>query len=514
MKDECRYGDLSEIREKLSPAELKFESGRRVAGLFLGPLLFAVLLMVPMHGLSVQASRLAAVIAWVLVWWVTEAVPIPVTSLLGPALAVFMGVGGAKELFAAFGNPILFLFLGSFILAEAMAVHGLDRRIAFGILNLKFVGSSSGRILISFAVLSAGLSMWLSNSATTAMLYPIAMGVLAAFTHLLTKGAAKGEQRFGNALMLGTAFAASIGGIVTPVGTPPNLIAEGFLNTLVHKQIPFFQWMLLVFPIAAVMLIACLVIMHFALPAELKKIKGSGEFFASERSKLGKWKPGEKNVVFVFLLAVFLWVLPGVLAVVAGSNSALYKSAKGFMQESTVAILAASLLFILPVNWKKREFTMTWGRAVRIDWGTLMLFGGGISLGKAMFDTGLAKAIGNGITDATGATSVVALTFVFGIVGILFTEVTSNTATATMLIPLAIAAAQAAGVSPVEPAIGCALCCSMAFMLPVATPPNAIVYGSGYVRITKMIKLGFWLDLIAALVVPTGVVLLTPLVLG
>ena len=157
---------------------------------------------------------------------------------------------------------------------------------------------------------------------------------------------------------------------------------------------------------------------------------------------------------------------------------------------------------------------MTWGKAVRIDWGTLMLFGGGISLGKAMFDTGLAKAVGHGITDATGATSVLALTFVFGIVGILFTEVTSNTATSTMLIPLAIAAAQAAGVSPIEPAIGCALCCSMAFMLPVATPPNAIVYGSGYVRITQMIKLGFWLDIAAAIVVPLGVVLLTPLVLG
>ncbi|MEW5764365.1 MAG: SLC13 family permease [Acidobacteriota bacterium] len=512
-----RYGDLSEIREKLSPAEERFEARRRTAGLYLGPAVFLLLLLAPLPAPSAAASRLAAVVAWVLVWWITEAVPIPVTALLGPSLMVLLRVSGPGEAFSPFGDPVIFLFLGSFMLAEAMAVHGLDRRVAFALLSSRLVGGSAARVLLAFAGLAAGLSMWLSNSATTAMLFPIALGVLGAMARLLSAGGREVDPtrlRFGTALMLLCAFASSIGGIGTPVGTPPNLIAMGYLDKLAGVKVPFFQWMLLALPILLVMLSAALVLMRLLLPPEVRSIEGASEILRRERAAMGPMSRGEWNVLSAFLLAVVLWVLPGAVAAVAGTSSGLYVLLQSVLPESVVALAASSLLFLLPADRASGTFTLTWNQAVRIDWGTLLLFGGGLSLGAAMFKTGLAGAVGQGLVSATGARSTLALTFLFAAVGIVVTEVTSNTAAATMLVPLAIAAAASAGVSPLEPAVACALGCSMAFMLPVSTPPNAIVYGSGCVRITQMIKVGVSLDAVAVVVIPLGVYIVAPLVLG
>ena len=512
MSERRRFRDLFEARETLSPAELAFERRRRTAGLFLGPLLFLLLLLFPVAVPDPRAARLAAILAWVLTWWITEAVPIPITALLGPALAVLCGVGGAKEIFASFGDPVIFLFLGSFVIAEAMSVHGLDRRIAYGILSRRWVGSSTHRILIAFAVIIAGLSMWLSNTATTAMMYPIAMGVLAALSRLLASGdgspANLQKMRFGTALLLVCAYASSIGGIGTPVGTPPNLIALGQLAELTGTRIPFFQWMTLAVPIVAAMLVFAVLYFRFAFPPEVGMIAGSAEFVSGERGRLGTWKAGERNVLAAFLVTAALWVLPGLAAIVLGADSPASRTLTNLLPEGVVALLGAASLFVLPVSWKERRFTVSWADVSRIDWGTLMLFGGGLALGGAMFRTGLADAVGHALTALTGARSLVALTFLFSVFAIYFTEVTSNTATATMLVPLAIAAARAAGVSHIEPAVGCAIGCSMAFMLPVATPPNAIIYGSGCVPITKMVRAGFWFNIAASIIVPTGVLLM------
>lgn len=512
MVERARFSDLFEARERFSEAELRFEKRRRTAGLVLGPLAFLVLMIVPPAGLPPGAARLTAVLAWVLTWWITEAVPIPITALLGPALAVLCGVGGVKEMFASFGDPVIFLFLGSFVIAEAMSVHGLDRRIAYAILNRRWVGSSSTRILLAFVGITAGLSMWLSNTATTAMMYPIAMGVLAALSRLLKRGdgtsADLQRMRFGTALMLVCAYSSSIGGIGTPVGTPPNLIALGQLAELTGTRIPFFQWMAIALPIVGVMLVFAVLYFRFAFPPEVGKIEGSAAFIAEERGKLGAWKAGERNVLVAFLITASLWVLPGVAGLVLGADSPTTRVLTNFLPESVVALLGAALLFVLPVSWSERRFTASWTDVSRIDWGTLLLFGGGLALGGAMFKTGLAEAVGHALTGLTGARSLVALTFLFSVFAIYFTEVTSNTATATMLVPLAIAAAKAAGVSPIEPAIGCAIGCSMAFMLPVATPPNAIVYGSGCVPIIKMVRAGFWFNIAASLIVPTGVLIM------
>jgi len=494
--------------EALSRFELVFDRFRRTIGLGLGPLLFGLLLWLPPAGLAPAAARLAAVMGWVIAWWITEAVPIPVTAVLGPALAVVMGIAPVKSAFAPFGDPVIFLFLGGFILAEAMYQHGLDRRFALAILSRAWVTRSYGRVLAITCLISAGLSMWLSNSATTAMMYPLVLGILAT----IGQAESAGPGRMATGMLLGCAYGSSIGGCGTPVGTPPNLIALGQLQELAGIRISFFSWMVLVIPLTLMLLGICIWLLRSRYLPKGKLAAAGLEKLRREHARLGPWTAGQRNVLIAFLTAVTLWVTPGLVALAAGVDNPLGRALGRLLPESVVALLAAGLLFVLPVDWQARRFTITWQAAARIDWGTLLLFGGGLSLGGLMFETGLAKALGEGLVSWTGAGSLVSLTFIFSVFAIYFTEITSNTASAAMLVPLAIAAAQSAGVSPLEPALGCALGCSMAFMLPVATPPNAIVYGSGQIPITRMVSTGFWLNLVAACVIPSGVLLLVPLV--
>lgn len=468
------------------------------------------LLAFPVPAPTPEAARLAAVLGLVLVWWMTEAVPIPVTSLLGPTLAVALGVGSAGELFAPFGDPIVFLFLGSFVLAEAMASSGLDRRVALAVLARPAVAASPGRLLAAFVAITAAISAWLNNTATTAILYPIALSVLASVAR--SDGSGARCSPWGTALMLSVAYAASIGGIATPVGTAPNLITLGQLRTLAGVEIPFFHFLSIATPTALVMLAILVAWLRFAAPAGTLAWGGAGEL-AAERAALGPLSRRERNVLAAFLLTVLGWVGPGLLAVALGADAPLARAVQRALPEPVVAVLGAGLLFLLPVDWGARRFTLEWREAARIDWGTLLLFGGGLALGGAMFRTGLAAAIGEGLVAWTGSDSLVALTFLFAWVALVLTETTSNTATTTMLAPLVIASARAAGVSPIPPAIAMGLCASMAFLLPVSTPPNAIVYASGRVPITAMLRHGAVMDLASALVVP-GMVLGTCRLLG
>jgi sodium-dependent dicarboxylate transporter 2/3/5 len=373
------------------------------------------------------------------------------------------------------------------------------------------VGSSSTRILLAFTVITVGISGWLSNTATTAMLYPIGIGVLAVLSRLLGQATGRAVDltrlRYGTALMLTLAWASSIGGIATPIGSPPNLIVLGQLRELAGVEIDFFAWMLMAAPVLLAMLVLLTVHSRRALPPEVSEIPGSREAIAAERAALGPITRGERNALLAFVVTVSLWVLPGLVALVLGGDSQAARTAHRLLPESAVAILGATLLFALPVDWPARRFTIGWGEAARIDWGTLLLFGGGLVLGTAMFRTGLAAALGGGLVELTGSRSLVGLTFLFALAAIVLTETTSNTATATMLAPLAIATAQAAGVSPIPPALAVGLASSMAFMLPVSTPPNAIVYGSGYVPLRTMLQHGALLDLASVLVVPAGVLL-------
>ncbi len=489
--------------ETLSSAEQRFESLRRTVGLFAGPIVFALGMLFPIAGLEPAAARLVPVIAATLVWWITEAVPLPVTALLGPALAIVVGVGTAKEIFAPFGDPIVLFFMGSFVLAAAMASTGLDRRFAFAVLAQPRIASSPARIFVTFAVITAGISAWLNNTATTAMLFPIGLSVLGTLARARDLDPTK--LRYGTALMLTLAYASSIGGLATPVGTAPNLIVLGQLDQIAGAHILFLHWMLIAGPIAALLLGFWIVYARWAMPSELDAGVLDGDAMARQLAALGPFSRAERNAVIAFAVTVTGWVLPGFVAIALGADAPLAKELARLLPESVVALFGAALLFVLPVDWRARRFTLDWESASRIDWGTLLLFGGGLSLGAAMFRTGLAEAMGSGLVGLTGSDSLISLTFLFTAIAIVLTEATSNVATATMIGPLAIAAAQAAGVSPIPPAIAVALASSMGSMLPVSTPPNAIVYGSGCIPITAMVRHGAVLDLASALIVPSGV---------
>ncbi len=501
--------------EVVSPLEEKVEDWRKRISLFLGPALALAVWFSPMPGPGAQAHTLAGIIAWIVVWWIGEPVPIPVSALLGAALCILAGVADAKTVLAPFAEPTIFLFLGSFILARGMAVHGLDRRFAFGLMSTGWVGDRAWRILFVYGAVCALISMWISNTATTAMMFPIGLGIISAMAGLMEKESGRkvdpASFRFATAIMLMAAYASSTGGIGTPVGTPPNLIGMAMIEKFAGVKIQFFQWMIFAVPMMLVMYAALFLILYTLNKPEMPVIAGCRDHMRRELARLGPWSRGQKNSLAAFLVTVCLWVIPGFLAVFWGSASPQAKWYAARLPESAAALIGAGLLFLLPVDWRKREFTISWRQAVDIDWGTLLLFGGGLSLGGLMFSTGLAEHVGQGLLRLSGAQSLWGITFAATFIAIVASEITSNTAAANMVVPVIISVALAAGVNPVPPALGAILGCSWGFMLPVSTPPNAIVYGSGLVPIVKMIKAGFVFDVVGLLLIWAGLRLLLPL---
>lgn len=500
-----RFHEASGSGESYSPAEELFNRRRRTAGLVIGPLAALVIGLLPMPGLSAPAQSVAAILVLMIVFWMTEAIPLAATALLGPTLVVLLGVAPARTAYAAFADPIIFLFIGSFILAEAMFVHRLDRRLAFTALASPWIGSSAWRLVLVYAGVSAGLSMWMSNTATTAMFFPLGMAVLAELGRGRTNDPA--FQRFALAMMLVTSFAASIGGMATPVGTPPNLIGKGLLLKNAGIDVSFAGWMAFGVPLVIVMMA---VIAAWMLYPASRGVVLSADATAAVRAQLRDLGPlgaGERNVVLAFGLTELLWILPGIFALVFGQSAPITTRLAALLPESVAAIVGALLLFLLPVNWRARRFTMTWEEAAHIDWGIILLFGGGLAMGGLADSTGLADAFGRWVVGYVPGAGTVGLTVVFTGVAILMSEAASNTAAATVVVPTAIAVATAAGVSPLEPALGATFGASMGFMMPVSTPPNAIVYSSGYIPIGSMMRYGIVLDVIGYVVIVAGVLL-------
>jgi sodium-dependent dicarboxylate transporter 2/3/5 len=504
-----------EFAEVISEGEEKFERYRKTTGLTLGPVLFIIMLVIPVPSLSIEAHTLAAVMLWVIVWWITEPIPIPATALAGVILCTLTGIADIKRILLPFADPLIFLFLGSFILAKGMSIHNLDKMFAYSIMSIGWVKNSSGRILFMFGAIAAFLSMWISNSACTAMMFPIGIGIINSMSEIISKNSGKSVNtktlRFGTGLMLIAAYASSVGGIGTPIGTPPNIIGIGMINKFTEIKISFLQWMSFALPLVIVIYLALFLFLYFTQKPEIKNITGAGEFIKAEKEKLGKWSAGQKNTLFAFSVAVFLWILPGFATLIFGVNSPLQKTIVSIFPESVSALIGAALLFLLPVDRKKRKPTIEWKDAVKIDWGTLLLFGSGLSLGTLMYDTELADFIGRGFINYAGVESVWMITLIVIFFTTFFTEVTSNTACANMVIPVVISVCLAANINPLPPAIGATLAASMGFMLPVSTPPNAIVYGSGMIPIRKMAKAGFLFDFISGIIIWLGLRLLLPL---
>ena len=478
--------------------------------MFAAPAIFLILLYAPMGALPVPAHRMAAIMGLVVTLWLTEALPLAVTAILGPCLAVVMGVSTGREALAPFADPIIFLFIGGFMLAQAMFVHGLDRRIAYSALAMPGVGSSAFRILFVYGAVCTALSMWISNTATTAMMFPIGLSIVA---HMMRTSTSQPDElrRFALAMMLITSFGSSIGGMGTPVGTPPNLIGIGMLEKIVGTRISFFQWMAIGVPIVTVLFLYLVTQFYWRSVRGLAVVAGSTEMVQQELKRLGKQTVGQRNVLIAFAITILLWIAPGVFAIVGLDESAFGRGYAAAMPEGVAAMIGATLLFLLPVDWRERRFTLSWDEAVKIDWGITLLYGGGLALGELTFSTGLAQAMGEGITSWLPSHSSFALTVLFTGAAIVVSEAASNTASANMIIPIAIAVSQAAGIRPVEPVLGATLGASMGFMMPVSTAPNAIVYSSGYVPITQMMRHGVLLDIVACVVIIATVTILGPI---
>jgi solute carrier family 13 (sodium-dependent dicarboxylate transporter), member 2/3/5 len=501
------YRTLGE--QTLSPAEERFERGRRTVGLFLAPLVFVVFLLLPLDMDSTQ-QRLAAALLFVIVLWISEAIPIPIGGLLGIALIVLIGVAPADDVIAPLGSSTILVFIGAFIIAQAMLRHGLARRFAFRVLAIPGVGKSTTRTVVAFGVITCLLSAFVSNTATVAMLLPTGIAILGTVANLM-EDKTEGEGfdplklRVGIALMLMLAYGASVGGLLTPVGSPPNLIGRGLIEEATDERISFAEWVAAALPICALMFVALCVILLLLNKPEVKRLEGIEEYVAAERSRLGPLSQKEKNTLIAFAVAVTLWIAPGIVGIIAGDDSKIYEDVTDRLDEGIVAVLAASLLFLLPTNWQRREFTLTWNEAKEIDWGTILLFGSGIIFGSMLQDTGLAETIGKSGADTFGVDSELTITIFAVVLAILISETTSNTASASVVVPIVIPVAVAAGVDPFVPALAATFAASFGFMLPVSTPQNAIVYGSGLVPITQMVRNGFVFDVIGAILIVIGI---------
>ena len=487
-----------------------FDLWRRRAGFLLAPLAFALAWQVA-SGLPQPAHRLAAILATVIVLWVSEALPLAITAVLGVAAAVVLGVAPAAVAFAPFADPLIFLFVGTFILARAIFFHGLDRRFAFAILGLRWVGESPRRVLAAYAAVTCALSMWISNTATTAMMFPIGVALLA---FMESHGGVSRAPRFASVLLLANSFAASIGGLATPVGTAPNLIGIGFLRRETGVDLSFFSWMALGVPVVVVLLTVALLDFWRSGAPRNSAMQGIAAMVARERESLGPWTRGQRNTIVAFGLTVAFWVLPGIVALVVGEQHPLYRQLTGALPEGVVALLGASLLFLLPIDLRRLKFTLEWDEAVRIDWWIVFLYGGGIALGTLCFKTGLAEAMGRGLTQLLGVQSDFGLLVLATSIAVVLSETTSNTASANMVVPVVIAIARSAGLDPVLPAVGATMGASLGFMLPVSTPCNAIVYASGRIPLATMMRHGIVLDVVGVIVVVAVLSTLGPFVLA
>jgi sodium-dependent dicarboxylate transporter 2/3/5 len=498
------YRSMSE--QRLSPAEERFEKARSTVGWILAPTVALVFYFLPLN-LETDQQSLAAVLLGVIVLWICEPVPIPIGGLIGVSVIILLGVAPSDEVLAPFGSTTVFTFIGAFILAQAMLKHGVAQRLAFFVLSLPGVGKSTVRMILAFGAVTCILSAFVSNTATVAMLMPTALGILAVIARLMQdRGIVKPDfdpmrVRVGAALMLMLAYGASVGGLLTPVGSPPNLIGRGLIEEATGERISFAQWTATAAPICLLMFVILGVVLLLINRPEVRQIEGVEEYIRERRAEQGPMSRPEKNTVIAFVVTVGLWLVPAVVGLVAGTDSDAYTLVDDRINEGVAAVLGASLLFILPVNWSQRETTLQWSDAAKIDWGTIVLFGTGIIFGAMLSDTGLAETIGDGASSTLGISSSFAITAFAVVLAIIISETTSNTASAAVVVPIIIPLAVAAGIDPFVPALAGTFAASFGFMLPVSTPQNAIVYGSGCVPITRMIKSGISFDILGGLLI-------------
>ncbi len=493
------------------------ESGRaKYAGFFVGPAVFIAMLLLPApEGMKTEAWRVAAVTALMAIWWITEAIPIPATSLLPIALFPLLGVMKSSMATAPYANHLIYLFMGGFFLAVTMERWNLHRRVA--IHTIKLVGTSPGRMVLGFMVATAFLSMWVSNTATTMLMIPIGLAVIKQATGfdsamIRACGSTGPESNFGKCLMLGIAYAASMGGVATIIGTPANTVMVGMVEKMFGIQIGFGQWMMFGLPLSIIMLaISWILLTRVLFPMKGMQLSGSAKIIAEEIRKLGPMKPEEKKIIAVSCFVAAFWLARGFLSKMALIHTIFPNF--NCVHDTTIGILGALIMFAIPTNLRKGQFLLDWQTAVKIPWNVIILFGGGLAIANGFSQTGLAAYIASQLNGLDGVNLLVFVAIVVQLTTLL-TESTSNTATATLLVPIMGAAAIAMGVHPYATIIGAGIAASFAFMLPVATPPNAVVFGSGCVTIGQMAKTGIWLNILGTILITIFVIYILPVLWG
>jgi len=477
---------------------------RQKIGIILGPLLFIMtLIFFEPEGLSGSAIAILASTLWIATWWITEAVPIPATSLLPLILFPLTGGLSGDATASSYGDNTIFLFMGGFLIALAMQKWNLHKRIALFIISL--VGTSTEMIVLGFMLATGLLSMWISNTATSMMMVPIGLAVIYQASEQLKK---EGEGQvnhssfnFGKVVMLGIAYSASIGGLATLIGTPPNTIFAAVVSETYDLEISFARWMMFGVPLALLFLgIAWIYLVKVAFPMKIKQLPGGKEVINNERRTLGDMSIEEKIVLSVFSITALAWILRSFVLVPYVNEN---------INDTVIAMSAAIILFLIPSFSKKGDFILDWNTAKGLPWGILLLFGAGLAIAAGFQETGLAEWIGNQLTILEGVSLFLILACVIAMV-IFLTEITSNTATATMMFPIMASLASALSVHPYSLMIGAGVAASCAFMLPVATPPNAVVFGSGYLRIPDMAKAGFLLNVFAIVLVTLAIYFYLP----
>ena len=468
-------------------------------GLFLGPLaFFLVKFFYNPEGLSNEGLSILASTLWVAIWWITEAVPIYVTALIPIILFPLSGGLELKQTTAAYGHKFVFLFVGGFILAIAIEKWKLHKRIALNIIGL--VGTKKSNIILGFMIATAFLSMWISNTATAVMILPVGLAIISQLKDN-PKTIENENLVFGKTLMLAIAYSASIGGMATLIGTPPNLVLAGVIKTSYNIEINFLQWMSFGLPISIFLLFICWkYLTSVAYKFDNQNFDSGMNEINDQLKSLGKISYEEKSVMIIFIATALAWI----------TQSFVIKKYIPEIDDTIIAIIAAVTLFILP-NKKGDKKLLTWEDAVKLPWGILLLFGGGMALAKGFDSSGLAIWIGSQMSFFDAIPLLALLLFLVAMVNFL-TEITSNLATTAMLLPVLVALAETIGVNPYYLLVGATVAASCAFMLPVATPPNAVVFGSKILKIDDMIKKGFWMNLISIFILTAAVYWLLPIV--
>ena len=454
-----------------------------------GPLAFFILLFtINSSFISPNAGKVLALAAWIIIWWMTEAVPIAITALLPLILFPLLGVMKMSEAAAPYANPIIFLFMGGFMIALALEKHRLHERIALNL--IKFTGTSGNGIIVGFMLATAFISMWISNTATAMMMLPIAISVinlLKSDPSMPNEHLPKGERNFAIGLMLMVAYASSIGGIGTIIGTPPNVVFAGLLDQFYHQKLDFGKWMLVGVPLMALILLATYIIITKILFVNgIKNVKGSDELIRIKLLELGNISKEEKLVIVIFSVTCLMWVFQQAINLLLG---------KEILNDTNVAMTGGVLMFATPVDWKQMKFLLRWSDTEKMAWGILILFGGGLCLALGLSNAGIIQAVGAKIAEQSPSTQ----WLLFGLItaSVFITELMSNVALVQIFLPVVFGIATNLGVNPILLGMPVTIGASMAFMFPVATPPNAIVFSSGHMKVKHMMKAGILLNIVS-----------------